>query len=96
MSTKTKDLADYDLDVFNALKGFPKDETNCFFYMRGNNEGEESHSQIQGTHENLGQMLIAAMKSSEDVKNLITNAFINYLLEDKNLCKKVKGILKKF
>lgn len=92
---KDKELVDYDLDMLNVMKDFPKDNENCYVYMRGNKEGKESYVKFCGEETNIGYMIMAMMGNEPQARTVIANAFLNYMSVDKEFCKQIKDIVKK-
>lgn len=74
---------DFDLDVMNALKGFPMDDENALIYLRlhydRKNDKSTGFAEIKGTTEALGLNIILLMQKDKEFAVLVLNTVLNYL-----------------
>jgi len=81
-------LQDYDLDVINVLKSFPENEEDCVFYARGKiniktKKGDPSFVKSNGDIRSLSNMFYSIMNNTDGFDEIILNAVLNYLKENK-------------
>jgi len=81
-------LQNYDLDVMNVLKSFPEDDENCVFYARGRvnikkKKGKSSFVKASGEIIALSNMFYSIMNDTDGFDEVLLNAALNYLKENK-------------
>jgi len=76
---------DYDLDVLNVLKLFPKGNEDCYIYVRSNKlhdeeeKGLQTFVSVQGSQEMLLATTISLIMKHDHFKGIFYNAVINSL-----------------
>ena len=96
-----KEITDYDLDVMNVFEDFPKDDINCFIYLRSSKKDKEKTDNFCKTSGNeimLFNAIHAFMSQSDGTKCIVYNAILNYFNEHpeeiKDFIKKASKLLK--
>ena len=86
----------FDLDVANALKDFPKDDMNGFIYLRayGPLEEIETTQMTSISSHQLSALIFIQMSENEGFAESILNSCLNYFRENKDKKKVFKKILK--
>ena len=83
------DINDFDLDVLNALKLFPKTDEDCYLYCRGkidfeNKIGLNSFISMSGIEISLSNLVYSLLKGNPEFKGVVFNAVFNLLMEDES------------
>ena len=79
-------LENYDLDVMNVLKDFPKNNEDSFLFIRGeidpkNDKYCRTFIHTRGTNKTLTAAFYSIVKNKEIMKEAAYNAVLNCLLE---------------